>query len=111
MLLPHADQARIPPEKISAYLLNASNPRSRGKPAFFLSFGFSAAQPEILTAALFKHAQTHPISSSRPSYAGSTSYSIVGPLQTPDGRNPVICPVWQLGGTETFPRLVTAYGA
>jgi hypothetical protein len=111
MFLPNAEQAHVPPEKISAYLLNASNPRSRGKPAFFLSFGFSADQPEILTAALSKHAQTHPILSSRPSYGGSTSYSITGPLVTPDGRNPVICSVWQLGGIETFPRLITAYGA
>lgn len=110
MPLPYADHAIIPPDKIVAYLLNEANPRARGKAAFFLSFGFTTAQPEVLAAALLAHAQTQSVISSRPAYDG-TNYAIEGTLRTPDGRNPLVLSIWFIGKAETFPRLVTAYSA
>lgn len=73
MPLPYADHAIIPPDKIVAYLLNEANPRARGKAAFFLSFGFTTAQPEVLAAALLAHAQTQSVISSRPAMTAPTT--------------------------------------
>ena len=36
-------------------------------------------------------------------------YEVRGELETPDGRRPLICTVWQLDADQTVPRLITAY--
>ena len=36
-------------------------------------------------------------------------YEVHGELETPDGRRPLICTVWQLNADQTAPRLITAY--
>lgn len=101
MKLPHAENAVVPPEKIVDYLLNEANPRARGKAAFFLSFGFTTTQPELLAAALLTHARTQSVASSRPAYDG-INYAIEGTLRTPDGRNPIVLSIWFVGKAETF---------
>ena len=108
MQLPNADHAVIPPEKITAYLLNESHPRGRGKAALFTRFGFTASQPQAFVTALLSHAKTHSVASSRPAYDG-ISHAVEGVLLTPDGRNPSVRTVWFAGPAQSFPRLVTAY--
>lgn len=112
MKLPNADHATVPPEKISAYLLNVRHQRARGKATFFLSLGFSLSRPGQFSAALLEHARIHPVVSSRPARDGSgTNYALVGILRTPDGRNPLVCTIWFIDVESNSPRLVTAYGA
>ena len=108
MQLPNADHAVIPPEKITAYLLNEAHPRGRGKAALFTRFGFTASQPEVFVTALLTHAKTYSVASSRPAHDG-ICYAVKGILLTPDGRNPSVRTVWFVGPAQTFPRLVTAY--
>ena len=36
-------------------------------------------------------------------------YAIDGPLESPDGRNPLVRTVWMLEKGSTAPRLITAY--
>jgi len=108
MQLPNAAHAVIPPEKITAYLLNEAHPRGRGKAAFFTRFGFTASQPEVFLTALLTHAKTHAVASTRPAKDG-ICYAVEGILVTPDGRNPSVLTVWFVGPAQTFPRLVTAY--
>lgn len=37
-----------------------------------------------------------------------TSYTVEGPLRSPDGRDPNVRTIWMLRSGETVPRLVTA---
>jgi hypothetical protein len=112
MHLPNAEHAIISPEKITEYLLNPAHPRASGKAAFFRRFGFSRQHADAFGAALLAHARIHPVATSRPARDGSgVNYALIGPLPTPDGRNPRICTVWFVGGNQKSPRLVTAYGA
>ncbi|MEE9568097.1 MAG: hypothetical protein V3W37_01825 [Candidatus Binatia bacterium] len=55
-----------------------------------------------------KHGRSHDVSASVESHHG-TRYSIDGPLETPDGRNPKVRTVWVLAKRSKSPRLVTAY--
>jgi len=43
MKLPHAEDARVDQEKILRYLLSREHPDGAAKAAFFLRFGFTAA--------------------------------------------------------------------
>jgi hypothetical protein len=52
MKLPNAQSAIVPERKITHYLLNPAHPAGGSKAAFFLRFGFTAAQWEQLAGAL-----------------------------------------------------------
>ena len=58
MGLPHSENARIDPRKISDYLLSTIHPVGRHKQRFFVAVGFSHDRPEDLVAAIRRVAQT-----------------------------------------------------
>ena len=105
--LPHADQAIIRPEKITAYLLNDAHPDGGPKSRFFKRFGFTSDDPDVLAAALLNHAATHDVVATATTIVG-TKYQISGPLPSPDGRMPIVKTVWIILENETSPRFVTA---
>lgn len=108
MKLPNADQAQVDREKITGYLLSATNPDGAGKAKFFARFGFDLKNWEILRAALGMHGVKCVVVKTVESTFG-TRYTVEGALETPDGRNPRIRTVWLVEKGSAKPRLITAY--
>jgi hypothetical protein len=106
MRLPYLQNAVVEERKVRDYLL--SEGRSEGKAAFFVAFGFSLTQWELLRDALLLHAASYEVTLMVGNPHG-TKYIIEGALQTPDGRNPQVRSVWIINNGVIVPRLVTAY--
>ena len=103
MFVPNAAQAVIADPKITDYLLK--NP---GKAKFFLGFGFTLAQWQVLRDALLRHVVTHEYVKEIPLDDG-VKYLFAGALQSPDGRNPKVRSVWMIDSGRSYPRLISAY--
>lgn len=108
MKLPNLDQAEIPKEKITNYLLSIAHRDGRHKATFFMQYGFSPENWAALAEALRRHAADNEIMKIEQTPFG-TRYIIEGPLSTPDGRNPLVRVVWFVEHNEVIPRLATAY--
>lgn len=108
MKLPYLEKAIIPEAKIVRYLLNEAHPTGKDKTAFFIRFGFSVAQWEILRQALLDHVQTHEVAAMLETEEG-VHYTVEGDIQTPDGRDPIIRAVWAIDSGSEVPRFITAY--
>lgn len=108
MKLPHAEKAQVDREKVTGYSLCTSHPDGASKAAFFSRHGFTAEAWEVLAEAPQDHGWSHPVCGSVPSAYG-TRYSVDGPLESPDGRNPKVRTVWIVEHGSETPRLVTAY--
>lgn len=98
----------MPPEKITAYLLDTEHENGRGKALFFIHFGFSMAQWEVLAAAIIRHAQEHEVVKQETTRFG-TRYVVEGALQTPNQQAPQVRVVWFIPKDMQQPRLATAY--
>jgi len=105
--LHNAEQAIIDEPKITAYLLNRAHPFGGAKAAFFERFGFVHENWHALRDALLSHADDHEIAHQYEARHGQI-FEIIGPLATPDGRNPTVRVVWMVRKGEAYPRLVTA---
>lgn len=105
--LPNAGTALVNPVRLAGYLLSRSHPVGGPKAAFFARFGFDASAPHILATALLRHASLHEVAAITPTPYG-TKFEIAGPLDTPDGRSPLVRTVWIILYEETDPRFVTA---
>ena len=108
MRLPNASQACVERSKILAYLLNDDHPDGASKAFFFRKVGFRRGRWEQFAEALRNHALHHEVQHKTESDHG-IRYVIEGPLQTPDGRNPVVRTIWIVEDEIALPRLVTAY--
>ena len=108
MKLPNAAEAVVPERKITHYLLSRIHEEGAAKARFFLRFGFTKDQWEIMASALLAHAREHEVTKTVPSSFG-LKYVIEGTLWTPDGRNPAVRSVWMINHGATNPRFVTAY--
>jgi hypothetical protein len=108
MKLPNVDQATVPQEKITGYLLSTAHRDGKHKAAFFMRFGFKPEAWEELAAALLNHARQHDVVKEEPSPFG-VRYVVEGALPAPDGRSPDVRAVWFLEAGDDKPRFVTAY--
>jgi hypothetical protein len=108
MKLPNHEQALVPQQKITGYLLSFTHRDGRSKAVFFTRFGFSVAAWEQFAEALRQHAANHDVVVIEDTPFG-TSYAVEGALATPGGRMPWVRVVWFIDAGQTFPRLVTAY--
>jgi hypothetical protein len=59
--LPNSDNASLPQEKITDYLLSPSHRDGRHKAAFFTAFGFTLENWQQLATALLHHANEHEV--------------------------------------------------
>jgi len=107
MLLPDAERASVDRAKIADYLLSLSHPDGSSKAAFFMRFGFSAGEWEMLAAALKEIGTSNPVTDRVESPHG-TRYTVDGSLRSPDGRTPRVRTVWIVEQGNP-PRLITAY--
>ncbi|MEI2611764.1 MAG: DUF6883 domain-containing protein [Candidatus Promineifilaceae bacterium] len=108
MQLPNVEQAHVPRTKITDYLLSVAHEDGRSKALFFMRFGFSLPDWDVLARALKQHATDHAVTSVESSPFGKR-YIIEGTLIAPDGRTPSIRSIWFIEDEEDIPRLVTAY--
>lgn len=107
MKIPSFQNAEVSKIKITSYLLSRSHSIGKHKERFFHQFGFSSRNPDILQRALKKHADNDYIRVENTDFG--VRYVIEAPLETPDGRNPLIRSVWFMEPNGAFPKLVTAY--
>lgn len=108
MKLPNWERAIVPREKIVDYLLSLVHEDGRPKAVFFTRFGFTAKDWEILAHALIHHAGMHDVENVVSSVYGMR-YIIVGELEAPDGRYPIVKVIWSVEHESVLPRMVTAY--
>lgn len=108
MKLPNYEKAVVPKAKITDYLLSLSHRDGCSKARFFMRFGFSSEEWEILAQALKHHAAHNEIAGTGMSHFGMR-YVIEGSLLSPDGRNPRIRAVWFVRNDTDVPSFVTAY--
>ena len=106
-MLPNADQAIIPPEKLRDYLTSATHPIGRFKAAFFRSLGYTEGNWQELDAALrAQHLSLDAREEAATSYG--RKFTISGTLQGPAGEA-IVTSVWVIRIGEAIPRFVTAY--
>ena len=105
---PARERLLVEREKIVDYLLNPDHRYGTSKARFFGSFGFRRDAGEVLRDALREHGRRWEIKRVIDTGFGPR-YEVEGELETPDGRRPRICTVWQLDTGQSTPRLITAY--
>ena len=108
MKLPNPDRLRVDREKIIAYLLSPVHPQGGGKADFFVRFGFRVEDWELLAEALRTHGASQQVVKTVESPYG-TRYAVEGPLESPDGRRPLVQSVWMIERGRVTARLITAY--
>jgi hypothetical protein len=108
--LPNADRAIIDERKITGCLLDLTHPFGRAKATLFMRFRFVPENWQRLRDALAMHAGNNEFATSMTRRHG-VMYEVVGPLYTPDGRNPRVRVAWMIRHGEDLPRLVTAVPA
>jgi hypothetical protein len=108
MKLPNVEQAEVPEEKITGYLLSTTHRDGKHKAVFFRSFGFEPTAWQQLIQALRDHARQHDIIREELSPFG-VRYVVEGTISAPDGRAPNVRTVWFVETGQTTPRFVTAY--
>jgi len=108
MKLPHFPNAIIAQAKITDYLLSQTHEDGKSKADFFLRFGFSVAQWEVMRDALLAHAADCEVASVLDT-PRAKHYAVEGEMITPSGRKPQVRTVWALETNSEIPRFITAY--
>jgi hypothetical protein len=108
MKLPNPSRAVIEREKIVDYLLNPAHPDNGGKAEFFEALGFQPEKWGILAAAILAMARQTEVAENVSSPHGQ-KYVIVGRIESPDGKSPLVKTIWIVDSGAKTARLVTAY--
>lgn len=106
--MPNADQAIVDRKKVTEYLLSRVHPDGYNKALFFARFGYTLEKWKAFAESLCNHGSTHEVVEMAECAYG-TRYSVDGPIETPDGRNPNVRTVWMIEKGTTIPRLITAH--
>lgn len=108
MKLPSASNANVEREKIVDYLLNPAHPDNSGKADFFEALGFRRNEWKTLAAAFLALARQTEVAQSMKSPHGQ-KYVIVGRIESPGGKSPLVKTIWIVDSGLEAARLVTAY--
>ena len=108
MKLPNADEAIVAREKIEDYLLNPAHPDNGGKAEFFTGLGFRRSGWGVLAAALKSLAKAGDVTDSSRTAHG-VKYILIGKIQSPGGKSPLVQSIWIVDKGQNVARLVTAY--
>lgn len=107
MLMPKAEDAWIPAEKIAGYLLDLGHPVGRFKARVFRSLGYDGSSAEVLASQLTEIGRTQEVAKIESTPYG-TKYVVDGLLKTPTGSISKVRTVWIIEA-DSSPRFVTAY--
>ena len=110
MSLPNFEEAYIPEQKISDYLLSETHAVGKTKARYFRSIGYTEKHADELTEALLMIAKSEKVHREIVSPYG-TKYLIDGEIATPLGITARLRTVWVVEPHDKRPRLVTAYPA
>lgn len=105
--VPQSDSAAVHRSKILGYLLNRNHEKGAPKAQFFLACGFNSAEWQRFADALCAHARENDYTRITNTSFGAI-YTVQCALHTPDGADPCIRSVWEVG-EDRHPRLITAY--
>lgn len=94
--------------KIHGYLLNLDHRKGRHKARALLACSFTQPDDHLLLSALFRHARPSQLAREVDGDHGR-KYIYEGPLETPDGRNPLFRSVWQSRPDDPRRFFCTAY--
>lgn len=108
MKLPNLENAVVSKAKILDYLLANTSKSARAKAGFFSRFGFTRDDWRVLQRALLHHGQSYEVESVEDDAFGAR-YTIIGELNCPDVRRPIVKAVWIIDEGLDVPRLITAY--
>lgn len=108
MPIPNAESAFIPPEKLSAYLLNLAHPVGGPKARWFISLGYRPDNPEQLESDLLEIVRSSSDYVDEQTRFG-VKYVVYGELRTPNGSRANVRTVWITEIDMPQPQLVTAY--
>ncbi len=107
MKLPNADEAFVPREKLTDYLLALAHPVGGPKASFFRAHGFGEPNLAELETGLLTIARAVRVESKQGPHG--TKYVADGDLPTPRGTVVRIRTVWIVEPTQPHPRFITAY--
>jgi len=108
MRVPKIEFAVVPEQKITRYLLNPAHPVGGSKALFFLRFGFSVSNWQVLAQTLLDHARANDVVESEQTKYG-VSYVVDGPLTAPDGTVLNVRSAWYIDSAGGPTRFVTAH--
>jgi hypothetical protein len=108
MPLPNADQAIVPAEKLTNYLLSETHPVGKLKARFFRSLGYDERNVDLLREQLREIARSGVVSKKFDPSPYGTKYIVDGQLISPTGGQVLIRTVWVIEPGQP-PRFVTAY--
>jgi hypothetical protein len=108
MKLPNADKLVVEREKIADYLLNPAHLDNGGKAKFFETLGFKRDDWKALAEAFRTLAGKTEVAQSLKSSHGQ-KYVIVGRIESPAGKSPLVQTIWIVDSGSEAARLVTAY--
>ncbi len=110
--LPNATAVSIEDAKVRDFLLEPSHIDNKGRAAYFLSFGFTKQNWQVLRDALAIHPTVNPLDRTTPdTMFGGIRYRVRCSIVSPDGRNPCVRTLWKIDSSSTVPRFLTAYPA
>ncbi len=109
MKLPNWEKAVIAESKLVRYLLDLTSENGKAKAQFFLAFGFTIENWQIMADALKQHANDHEVTKVEERPPFGIHYVVEGTLHTPDGRDPSVRVIWIIDDGDDVPRLVSAY--
>jgi hypothetical protein len=108
MQLPNSENAYVPREKLTGYLLSETHPIGKIKARYFRSLGYHDGNADELQGALIGIAQNHSVAETESTPHGE-KYVIDGSLMPPSGRTAALRTVWIIEANDDRPRLVTAF--
>lgn len=108
MKLPFRENAHIPKEKLTEYLLSETHADGKLKAKLFRKFGFNETNTPVLERSLLNIAYTQEVKNIVESIHG-TKFVIDGEIKTPTNKTLNIRTVWILEPNKNTPRFVTAY--
>ena len=107
-ILPNRDNAFVPREKLTDYLLSETHSVGWPKAVFFRMHGFGDANMAELEAQLIEVARSAPVVEVLKNPYG-TKYVIDGRVLSPSGALLSIRTVWIIEASDERPRFVTAF--
>lgn len=108
MKLPFRENAYIPKEKLTDYLLSETHADGKLKAKLFRKVGFNETNVSLLEKSLLNLAYTQEVRNIVESIHG-IKYVIDGEIKTPGGKILKVRTVWILEANKNAPRFVTAY--
>jgi hypothetical protein len=106
VLLPNADVAVIPAEKLRDYLLDLGHKKGGSKAALLYRIGYRREDWSQLEEDIRE--QILPLEAEEVPAEGGRRFRVAGTLQGPDGSTPFRT-VWSIDDEASPPRLLTAY--